>query len=125
MPTIEYLNYAVVEEQGWDIDDEANFERAAEMDLPEDDYGTFEIGENEKILDASDEAGCDWPSSCEMASCGRCAAILVDGEIEMDTQHIFSSEEVDEENFRLTCSGSPASDHVKILFNASTATPYW
>jgi hypothetical protein len=36
----------------------------------------------------------------------------------MDMQQILSDEEVEENDVRLTCIGSPAADQVKIVFNA-------
>jgi hypothetical protein len=60
MPTIEYLNYEIVDNEGWDIYDE-------------------------------------------------------ESEVEMDMQRIFSDEE---RKVRLTCIGSPATDHVKLVYNA-------
>jgi len=48
----------------------------------------------------------------------NCAAIVVDGEIDMDMQQILSDEEVEDKNVRLTCIGSAATDEVKIVYNA-------
>ncbi len=118
MPTIEYLNYDVVDDKGWDIHDEKNFDRAAELDLSEEDYGTFECNEGEYILEAAEAEGYDWPFSCRAGACANCAAIIIEGEIEMDMQQILSDEEIEEKNVRLTCIGSPATDHVKLVYNA-------
>jgi len=118
MPTVEYLNYEVVDDQGWDVRDEENFERAAEMDLSDEDYGTLDVNEGEYILEAAEAAGYDWPFSCRAGACANCAAILVEGGIDMDMQQILSDEEVEEKNVRLTCIGSPASAHVRIVYNA-------
>jgi hypothetical protein len=38
MPTVEYLNYDVVDDQGWDMYDEEVFERAADAGLDDEDY---------------------------------------------------------------------------------------
>jgi len=118
MPTVEYLNYEVVDDQGWDVYDEENFERADEMDLSDEDYGTLDVNEGEYILEAAEAAGYDWPFSCRAGACANCAAILIEGEIDMDMQQILSDEEVEERNVRLTCIGSPATDHLKIVYNA-------
>ncbi|MFW6449325.1 MAG: ferredoxin, partial [Halobacteriota archaeon] len=40
MPTVEYLNYEVLEDLGWDIEDDDLFEKAADEDLDDEDYGT-------------------------------------------------------------------------------------
>ena len=36
----------------------------------------------------------------------------------MDMQQILSEEEIEEKNVRLTCIGSPATDRVKLVYNA-------
>jgi len=118
MPTIEYLNYEIVDDEGWDIYDEGIFERAAELALPDEDYGTFECSPGEYILEAAEAQGYDWPFSCRAGACANCAAIVVDGEVEMDMQQILSDEEIEERQVRLTCIGSPATDHVKLVYNA-------
>ena len=118
MPTVEYLNYEVVDDQDWDIYDEGIFERAAGMDLPDEDYGTLDVNQGEYILEAAEAEGYDWPFSCRAGACANCAAIVVEGEIDMDMQQILSDEEIEEKNVRLTCIGSPATDHVKLVYNA-------
>lgn len=45
MPIVEYPTYDVVDDREWDLYDEENFERAAELDLPTEDYGFVEIAE--------------------------------------------------------------------------------
>ena len=118
MPTVEYLNYDVVQEQGWDIYDDDLFEKAADAGLDDEDYGTLDVNEGEYILEAAEAKGYDWPFSCRAGACANCAAILRDGEIEMDMQQILSDEEVEEKNVRLTCIGSPGADEVRIVWNA-------
>ncbi len=118
MPTVEYLNYEVLEDLGWDIDDDDLFEKAAGEDLDDEDYGTLEVNRGEYILETAEAQGYDWPFSCRAGACANCAAILKEGEIEMDMQQILSQEEVEEDNVRLTCIGSPAADEVRIVYNA-------
>ncbi|KYH27117.1 ferredoxin-1 [Halalkalicoccus paucihalophilus] len=118
MPTVEYLNYETLDDQGWDIDDDDLFEEAADAGLDDEDYGTLDVNEGEYILEAAEAQGYDWPFSCRAGACANCAAILKEGEIEMDMQQILSDEEVDDKNVRLTCIGSPAADTVKIVYNA-------
>jgi len=117
MPTVEYLDYEVVEDEGWDPRDPENFEKAAEMDLGEDDYGKFGMGGNENILDAAEEAGLEPFFECRMGTCATCAAILVEGEVEMDVPPILSPDE-EEKGFRLTCIGIPETDRVRMVINA-------
>ena len=118
MPTVTYLNYDVLDDNGWEIDDDDLFESAEDADLGEEDYGSLDVNEGEYILEAAEAQGYDWPFSCRAGACANCAAIVKDGEIDMDMQQILSDEEVEEKNVRLTCIGSPDADDVKIVYNA-------
>lgn len=119
MPTVEYLNYDALDDQGWSLEDGDLFEKAAEEEAFDDeDYGTLEVNAGEYILEAAEAQGYDWPFSCRAGACANCAAIIKEGEIEMDMQQILSDEEVEERNVRLTCIGSAATDEVKIVYNA-------
>ena len=118
MPTVEYLNYEVVDDNGWDMYDDDVFGEASDMDLDDEDYGSLEVNEGEYILEAAEAQGYDWPFSCRAGACANCAAIVLEGEIDMDMQQILSDEEVEDKNVRLTCIGSPDADEVKIVYNA-------
>ena len=118
MPTVEYLNYEVLDDHGLDMDDDDLFESAADADLDAEDYGSLEVNQGEYILEAAEAQGYDWPFSCRAGACANCAAIVLEGEIDMDMQQILSDEEVEEKNVRLTCIGSAAEDEVKIVYNA-------
>ncbi|AKH96639.1 ferredoxin Fer [Halanaeroarchaeum sulfurireducens] len=118
MPTVEYLNYETLDDQGWDLDDDDIFEKAADAGFDDEDYGTLDVADGEYILEAAEAQGFDWPFSCRAGACANCAAILKEGEIDMDMQQILSDEEVEDEGVRLTCIGSPAEDDVKIIYNA-------
>jgi 2Fe-2S type ferredoxin len=118
MPTVEYLDYEVVDDNDWDLYDESNFDEAADAGLGEEQYGSFEVNEGEYILEAAEAQGYDWPFSCRAGACANCAGIVVAGEVDMDMQQILSDEEVDEQMVRLTCVGTPETDEVKLVFNA-------
>ena len=118
MPTVEYVNYEVLDDHGWSMDDDDLFEKAADAGLDEGDYGELEVNQGEYILEAAEAQGYDWPFSCRAGACANCAAILTKGEINMDMQQILSDEEVEERNVRLTCIGSPETDEVQIVYNA-------
>jgi len=118
MPTVEYLNYEVVDDQGWDIYDDDLFEKADEAGLDEDDHGEIEVAEGEYILEAAEAQGFDWPFSCRAGACANCASIVHEGEVEMDMQQILSDEEVEDKGVRLTCVGTPGADEVQIVYNA-------
>ncbi len=118
MPTVEYLNFEVLEDYGWEMDDDDLFEKAADEGLDAEDYGSLEVNRGEYILESAEAQGYDWPFSCRAGACANCAAILKEGEIQMDMQQILSDEEVEERNVRLTCIGTPETDEVRIVYNA-------
>lgn len=118
MPTVEYLNYDVLDDHDWGMEDDDLFEKAADAGLDDVDYGELEVQRGEYILEAAEAQGYDWPFSCRAGACANCAAILTEGEINMDMQQILSDEEVEERNVRLTCIGSPETDLVQIVYNA-------
>jgi ferredoxin len=81
MPTVEYVNYEVLDDHGWSMDDDDLFEKAADAGLDDEDYGTLEVNKGEYILEAAEAEGYDWPFSCRAGACANCAAILREGEI--------------------------------------------
>lgn len=118
MPTVEYVNYEALDDQGWSIEDDDLFEKAADAGFDDSDYGSLDVNEGEYVLEAAEAQGFDWPFSCRAGACANCAAILTEGEMDMDMQQILSTEEVEEKNVVLTCIGSPTTDSVKIVYNA-------
>jgi len=100
------------------MDDDDLFDKAADAGLDDEDYGTLEVNKGEYILEAAEAQGYDWPFSCRAGACANCAAILEEGEIDMDMQQILSQEEVEERNVRLTCIGSPEAEELQIVYNA-------
>ncbi|ADD07358.1 ferredoxin (2Fe-2S) / UspA domain protein (plasmid) [Natrialba magadii ATCC 43099] len=116
--TVEYLDYQVVDERGWSLEDEDLLERAAEGDLDDEAHGTFEVGRDEYVLDAAEAAGHSWPFHCRAGGCVNCTAVLLEGELEMDVQRSLSEEEVEEKGFRLTCVATPASDSIELVYGA-------
>ncbi|TYL36531.1 stress protein [Natronococcus pandeyae] len=116
--TVEYLDYQVVDERGWSLEDDDLLERAAEADLDAEAHGTFEVARDEYVLDAAEAAGHDWPFHCRAGGCVNCTAVLLEGDLEMDVQRSLSEEEVEEKGFRLTCVATPASDSLKLVYGA-------
>ena len=116
--TVAFLDYAVLEDEGWSLDDEDLFRTAAAADLPAEAYGELTVGTGEYILEAAEAEGYDWPFYCRGGGCINCAAVLVDGEVEMEVNRSLSDEEVDEMNLRLTCVARPTSDEVRLVYNA-------
>ncbi|ELY56726.1 stress response protein/ ferredoxin I 3 [Natronococcus amylolyticus DSM 10524] len=116
--TVEFLNYEVIEDRAWSLEDDDLFEKAAEADLTAEAYGTMTVEKGEYILEAAEGEGYDWPFYCRGGGCINCAAVLVDGEVEMEVNRSLSDEEVDEMNLRLTCVATPTTDEVKLVYNA-------
>lgn len=116
--TVEYLDYRVVDINDWDIEADDIFEMAADATLPKSQYGVIEVDQNESLLRSAEENDHSWPFQCRSGTCARCSAVLVDGKAEMDMDLFLEEEEVDEMNYRLTCTCYPRSDHVQIIFNA-------
>ena len=116
--TVEYLDYTVLDDRGWTLDDDDLFQKAAAADLSTEQHGTFECGEHGYLLDAAEDAGHSWPFECRAASCANCTAIIYDGEIEMDMDLILTDEEVEDMNIILTCQSLPRTDEVRIVYNA-------
>ena len=115
--TVEYLNYRAIVANDWDVEDDDLFEKAA-ADLDERDYGTIEAKRNETLLRSAEENGLKWPFQCRSGTCALCAGVLKEGEAEMDMNLFLTDEEVEEMDFRLTCTCLPESGHVKVVCNA-------
>ncbi len=115
MAIVEHLNYEVIEDRGWDIKDPGLFDTAAGADLDDADYGFLDVPEGQYLFEA---AGYRWPFSCRDRICSSCAAMLIDGEIEMDSAQSLSDEEIVEKGIRLTCVGRPTSDYLRLIYNA-------
>lgn len=62
---VEYLNYMILDDHGWTIDDGTElFEKAKEADLSDENYGTLDANKDEYILETAGAAGYDWPFLC-------------------------------------------------------------
>lgn len=115
---VEYLNYEVLDDFGWDLTDEDLFEKAHDADLDAFDFGRITVEPGESILQAAENRGFDWPFACRGGACSNCAVILKEGEIAMPGDHILPQRMVEEYGARLTCVGVPATEEVKLVFNA-------
>lgn len=113
---VEFLDYEVVGAQGWDLGDEDLFEKAAAADLDEEAYGRFHVREDESILEAAQRAGYGWPYSCRGGACANCAVAVVEGEVEMPSNHVLREAWL-ERGVRLSCIATPASDELQVIYN--------
>ncbi len=114
---VTFLNYEVVQDHGWSLEDEDLFEKAADADLEHVDYGRVAVERGESILEAVERRGYEWPYACRGGACSNCAVILWDGEVAMPGQQILPDEAV-ERGARLTCVGVPATEEVSVIYNA-------
>ncbi len=113
---MEYLDYEVLAEHGWDIDDEELFQNAADAGLDPDEYGRLVVRPGETILEAAEQRGFAWPYACRGGACANCAVAVVHGEVTMPRNHVLS-EAMFEEGVRLSCISRPTSEELRVVFN--------
>ncbi|MUW13886.1 2Fe-2S iron-sulfur cluster binding domain-containing protein [Halorubrum sp. CBA1125] len=113
---VEFLDYEVLTDYGWSLDDDDLFRKASHADLGETEHGRLLVQPDESLLEAAENRGFGWPFSCRGGACANCAVYLVEGEISQPTDHIMP-DDLAERGFRLSCSGYPLSDELKVVFN--------
>jgi ring-1,2-phenylacetyl-CoA epoxidase subunit PaaE len=70
----------------------------------------------ETILDAALGASLDAPYACKAGVCSTCRAMVVEGEVEMETNHALEDYEV-RRGYVLTCQCYPLSDRVVVTYD--------
>lgn len=115
-PTVEYLDYAVVESRGWDLGDEDLFGKAEAADLDVDSHGLLVVDPRETLLEAAERYGFSWPYACRGGACANCAVAVVEGGLEMPVSTVLD-EDLTDRGVRLSCIGEPVTDDLKIVFN--------
>lgn len=113
---VEYLDYDVLTDNGWGIDDPGVFEKAASQELTPGAYGRFVVEPEETLLEAAENRGFVWPYACRGGACANCAVAVCSGELSMPVNHVLPPEMV-ERDFRLSCVGAPVSDELQVIFN--------
>jgi curved DNA-binding protein CbpA len=114
---VEYLNYEVLDDYGWSLDDDDLFEKASAEGLSSSgDCGRFLHDTPDSLLQGAENCGFAWPYSCRGGACANCAVAVVDGELEMPVDHILPQELVDR-GIRLSCVGTPATDELHVVYN--------
>jgi ferredoxin len=113
---VTYLNYEVIADRGWSIDDDDLFETAADADLDPEDYGEFLADPGETLLEAAENRGFAWPYACRGGACANCAVAVVSGEMTMPIDHVLSTEMTDR-GIQLSCIGAPATAEMHIVYN--------
>ncbi|MEF8775790.1 MAG: ferredoxin Fer [Haloarculaceae archaeon] len=114
------MNYEVLDDRGWSLDDDELFEKAKAENLSDKDYGRLAVQPSETILEAAENRGFDWPYACRGGACSNCAVVLKEGEIAMPGDTVLTSEAIEEGHVRLTCVGVPMSEEVKVVYNAKS-----
>ena len=113
---VEYLNYEVLDDHGWTLDDEDLFEKAASEDLDPADWGRFLVQPDESLLQAAENRGFTWPYSCRGGACANCAVSIAEGELSIPVNHVLPAE-MTERGIRLSCVGAPMTDETKVVYN--------
>lgn len=79
----------------------------------------FELSaDGENILDGAMDAGLDLPFACKGGVCATCKAKILEGQVDMDLNHVLDQRELDD-GYVLTCQAHPVSDKVVIDFDAA------
>ncbi|WP_135821670.1 ferredoxin Fer [Halostella litorea] len=113
---VEYLNYEVLDDYGWSLDDDDLFEKAAAEGLTDTERGRFLNDPHVPLLEGAENCGFSWPYSCRGGACANCAVAVTEGELEMPVDHILSDELVDR-GIRLSCVGTPVTDELNVVYN--------
>jgi len=113
---VTYLNYEVLDDHGWDVEDADLFGTAADAGLDEEDFGRFDVQPRESVLEAAERAGYAWPFACRGGACANCAVLMVEGDMTTRVDNILP-EELEDEGIRLSCNGIPTTDEVKVVYN--------
>lgn len=113
---VEYVNYAVLDDHGWRLDDDDLFTNAGTADLDPVNYGEFVAEPGESLLDAAEDRGFAWPYACRGGACANCAVIVVDGSLSQPTDHILPPEML-ERDIRLSCNAVPTTEELRVVYN--------
>jgi ferredoxin len=113
---VEYLNYAVLDDRDWSLDDPDLFTKARNTSLDPIDYGTLTVENGDSLLEAAEAAGQDWPFSCRGGACANCAVKVRSGRLSLPVDHILP-ESLTERGFQLSCVGHPVTETLQVVYN--------
>jgi ferredoxin len=116
---VEYLNYEVLDDHGWDLDDADLMEMAADGGLDREDYGQFWMRPRESLLEAAERHGFAWPFACRGGACANCAIVVLEGDVRTRVDHVLPEEMLDE-GFQLSCNGMPVTDELQVVYNVKS-----
>jgi ferredoxin len=113
---VEYLNYELLADHGWSLDDEDLFEKAGNEGFDTVDHGRIIVQQNETLLEAAENRGFEWPYACRGGACANCAVAVIEGAMEMPVNHILPPE-MTERGIRLSCNATPTTEDMKVIYN--------
>jgi ferredoxin len=113
---VRYLNYAVLDDYGWDLSDPDLFEKAADADLDAVDFGEFVVRPGESLLEGAERRGFAWPYACRGGACANCAVRMCEGDLSQPVDHILPDAMLDRD-IRLSCNGIPLADELTVVYN--------
>lgn len=116
--TVYYINYNLIKIKEWVLDKNI-FDRVSIDNYNDIDIGKFTINKNKTILEAAEDSGMAWPYSCRGGACSNCAIKVFKGDVKTPEHHILS-EELLEDNYRLSCIGKPKTKEVYLVYNIKT-----
>ena len=115
-PTVEYLDYRVLADYGWEITDPDLFAKADAVELDIDAHGIFVVEPRESLLEAAERYGFSWPYACRGGACANCAVAVIDGAVEMSVNTILT-QGMRDQGIRLSCIGQPVTNDLQVVFN--------
>jgi Ferredoxin len=113
---VEYLNYEVLDDHGWTLDNDDLFDRAAAADLDPADHGRFAADPEEFLLESAEDEGHAWPFACRGGACANCAVAALEGDVAMTVDHVLPDEMLDRD-VRLSCMAVPTTDTLQVVYN--------
>ncbi len=113
---VRYLNYEVLDDHGWSLDDDDLFEKAAAAGLDEADYGRITVSPDHSLLEAAEDCGFAWPYSCRGGACANCAVAVTEGDMAMSIDNVLTDDLLDR-GIRLSCIGAPTTGEVSVVYN--------
>ena len=79
------------------------------------DVQTFEIEEDESILDGALRNNIDAPYACMSGTCNSCQATVLEGEVTMEDAEALTEDEIESGEI-LTCCAKPSTDAIKVKY---------
>lgn len=75
----------------------------------------FQGREDQRLIEAMEEAGMEPPYSCRAGACGECMCKLEEGSVEMSYNQILDKDDI-EQGWILACQSVPTSKRLRISY---------